>query len=129
MASFVSANLSHEITGGFVKFTIEAKIHFEELEVGHRWLFQIELMEEDPLSDDKVAMSQDTFKMDAIKRHYIVPSKQDVEVSFTEEVASHLVDTEVGKEEIYAKLSVRPTEAPEGFVPSETRTNITVVDV
>ena len=50
MASFVSANLSHEITGGFVKFTIEAKIHFEELEVGHRWLFQIELMEEDPTS-------------------------------------------------------------------------------
>ncbi len=131
MASFVSANLSHELSGKFVTFTVDAKVHFEEQEVGHRWLFQIELMEEDPLADDKVAMAREHIfaKGDAIKRHYIVPSKQDIEVSFTEEVAQHLVDTEIGKEEIYANLHIIPTEAPEGFVASKTRTNTTIVDV
>lgn len=129
MASFVSANLSHEISGNFVQFKIDAKVHFEEKEVGHRWLFQIELMEKDPLADDKVAMSRDTFGQDAIKRHYIVPSKQDAELSFNEEVAKDLVDTEVGKEEIYCRLKLTPTESPEGFVASEANTNVTVVDV
>ncbi len=128
MASFVSANLSHEITGGFVRFQIDAKVHFEEVEVGHRWLFQIEFMEEDPLSDDKISTSRETFA-DEIKRHYIIPSTQDVELSFTEEIASHLVNTELGKEEIYANLKLKPLEKPEGFVASQSRTNVTIVDV
>ena len=86
-------------------------------------------MEKDPLADDKLRMSRDTFGQDAIKRHYIVPSKQEAELSFSEEVAKDLVDTEVGKEEVYCKLKLIPTEAPEGFVASETTTNVTVVDV
>ncbi len=131
MASFVSANLSHEISGEFVAFKIDAKLHFEEQEVGHRWLFQIEFMEEDPMADDKLPVSAETVfgKGDVVKRHYIIPSEQDVEVAFTEEVAKHLVDTEMGKEEVYANLKILPTEAPEGFVSSETRTNVTIVDV
>jgi hypothetical protein len=52
MASFVSSNLSHEITGSFVVFKLDAKLRFEAKEIGHRWLFQIEFKEQDPLKDD-----------------------------------------------------------------------------
>ena len=42
MASFMSANLGHELKGNFVTFKLDAKLRFEPKEVGHRWLFQIE---------------------------------------------------------------------------------------
>ncbi len=133
MASFVSANLDHEIAGGFVVFKLDAKLRFESNEVGHRWLFQIEFMEADPVKDDKLSTmpAAEAFgKADAhLKRHYFVPSQEEVELSFREEFAAHLVDTEWGKEEVYANLQVLPLEAPPGFVPAKTRTNITQVDV
>ncbi len=133
MASFVSANLSHELTGSFVVFKLDAKLRFETAEVGHRWLFQIEFMEADPMKDDKLSAmpkSEAFGKADAhLKRHYFVPSKEEIELSFEEEFPAHLVDTELGKEEVYANLQVLPLEAPPGFVPAKTRTNITDVDV
>lgn len=133
MASFVSANLDHELSDNFVVFKLDAKVRFEPKEVGHRWLVQIEFMEEDPVKDDKLSsMSKaEAFgQADAhLKRHYIIPSKEEVELSFSDEFPKHLVDTEVGKEEVYAKLQVLPLEAPPGFVAAKTRTNVTVVDV
>lgn len=133
MASFVSTNLGHEISGGFVLFTLDAKLRFEEKEVGHRWLFQIEFREHDPMSDDKLSAmpKAEAFgKADAhLKRHYFIPSQTEIELSFKEEFPAHLVDTEWGKEEIYAHLKVLPLEAPPGFVAAETDTDITQVDV
>ncbi len=133
MANFVSANLSHEISGGFVIFTLDAKLRFEPKEVGHRWLFQIEFREQDPMKDDVLSAlpKAEAFgKADAhLKRHYFIPSKEEVELSFKEEFPAHLVDTEPGKEEVYANVEALPLEAPPGFVPAKTRTNITQVDV
>jgi len=133
MASFVSANLDHELSGNFVVFKLDTKIRFEPKEVGHRWLVQIEFMEEDPVKDDKLSQltpAEAFGKADAhLKRHYIIPSKEEVELSFSEEFPKHLVDTEVGKEEIYANLQILPLQAPAGFVSGKTRTNTTVVDV
>ena len=133
MASFVSANLSHELTGGMVTFTLDMKIRFEPHEVGHRWLIQYEFMEQDPVSDDRISSLRpaEAFgQADAhYKRRYIVPSKDEIELSYTEEIAAHLVDTEPGKEEVYAKVQALPLDAPEGFVAAKTRTNITKVDV
>ncbi len=119
MASFESANLSHELSGGFVVFKVDAKIRFEPHELGHQWLFQIELMEEDVVSDDKLY----------VKRHYFVPSEGEVDFSISEEVAKHKVDTEWGKEEVYANLQAIPLKNPPGFVAGQTRTNTTIVDV
>ncbi len=62
-------------------------------------------------------------------RHYIIPSKEELELIYEEEFSSHLVDTEIGKEEVYATVEILPLEAPAGFVAGKTRTNITVVDV
>ncbi len=133
MASFVSANLDHELKGGFVVFKVDAKLRFESNEVGHRWLFQIEFMEADPVKDDKLSAmpKAEAFgKADAhLKRHYFVPSSEEADLSFEEEFPSHLIDTEWGKEEVYANLQILPLEAPPGFVPAKTRTNVTHVDV
>jgi hypothetical protein len=133
MANFVSANLGHEISGNFVNFKLEAKLRFEAKEVGHRWLFQIRFMEEDTLSDDKLSPLRPSEAFgdpsSHVKRHYFVPSKSEVELSFTEEFPKHLVDTEWGKEEVYASIEVLPLEAPPGFVPAKTRTNMIKVDV
>jgi hypothetical protein len=133
MASFVSSNLSHEVTGGFVVFTLDAKLRFEAKEIGHRWLFQIEFKEQDPLKDDALSAmpKAEAFgKADAhVKRHYFIPSKEEIELSFKEEFPTHLINTEWGKEEIYADVQARPLEAPPGFVPAQARTNITHVDV
>lgn len=133
MASFVSATLAHELSGNFVVFKLDAKLRFEAKEVGHRWLFQIKFMEEDPMSDDQLSplRASESFGDPSahIKRHYFIPSKQEIELSFTEEFAKQQVDTEWGKEEVYASLEVLPLEAPAGFVPAKTRTNITNVDV
>ncbi len=133
MASFVSAILGHDLSGNFVVFKLDTKVRFEPKEVGHRWLFQVEFKEADPLADDTLApvSPAEAFgQPDAhIKRHYFVPSKEEIELSFEEEFPKHLVDTEWGKEEVYASLQVLPLEAPPGFVPAKTRTNITKVDV
>lgn len=133
MASFVSANLSHELTEHFVKFTLTTVIRFEPKEVGHRWLLQYQFMEEDPMADDKLAQLRPAESVGdpspGLKRHYIIPSKEEVELTYSEEFSAHLVDTEIGKEEVYAKVEVLPLEAPPGFVAGKTRTNITVVDV
>lgn len=133
MASFVSTNLGHELSGGFVVFKLDAKLKFEAKEVGHRWLIQIEFMEQDPVSDDRLSplSPAEAFgQADAhVKRHYIIPSSDEIELAFTEEFPAHLVDTEWGKEEVYAKIQALPLEAPEGFVAAQTRTNVTKVDV
>jgi hypothetical protein len=133
MASFVSANLGHELSKKFVTFKLDAKLRFEQKEVGHRWLFQIEFMEEDPISDDVLSplrKSEAFGQTDAhITRHYFIPSTEEVELSFTEEFPAHLVDTEWGKEEVYAKVQALPLGAPAGFVAAKTRTNVTKVDV
>ncbi len=133
MASFVSASLGHELSGNFVVFKLDATLRFEPKEVGHRWLFQIEFMEQDPVSDDRLSPLRpaEAFGQPdaAVKRHYFIPSKEEVELSFTEEFPKQQVDTEWGKEEVYANLQVLPLEAPPGFVAGKTRTNTTKVDV
>jgi hypothetical protein len=131
MASFVAANLDHEVKGGFVVFKLDTKLRFESNEVNHKWLFQIEFMEADPVKDDPLSRVPDSvgFADSRFIRHYFVPSQEEIDLAFEEEFPAHLVDTEMGKEEVYANLQVLPLEAPPGFVPAKTRTNITHVDV
>ncbi|UCC72435.1 MAG: hypothetical protein JSV86_19040 [Gemmatimonadota bacterium] len=133
MASFVSSNLDHEVRDNFVVFKVDAKLRFESAEVGHRWLFQMVFMEADPMKDDKLFGVPASLAFGdpsaGIIREYFVPSKEEIELSFEKELPAQHVDTEPGKEEVYANLEVKPLGGPEGFVPAKTRTNITEVDV
>lgn len=133
MAIFESANLDHEIQDKFVMFTLSMKLRFEPEEVGNRWLLQIEFREHDPMKDDQLYIVPEAVRfgeVDAGKiRKYIIPSKQDIELSYDIEFPAHLVDTEMGKEEVYSILELKPVGEGSEFVPAETRTNITHVDV
>jgi len=133
MASFVSAQLDHEVRGKFVVFKLNMSLRFEPEEVGSKWLLQIEFREEDPMKDDSlfpVPASVRFGEVDAGKiRHYIEPSKEEVDFPFEVEFPAQLVDTELGEEEVYAIVHLRPTGDRTEFVPAEVRTNITQVDV
>jgi hypothetical protein len=133
MASFESANLDHELQGKFVLFKLSMKMRFEPEEVGNRWLLQIEFREQDPMKDDQLYIVPEAVRfgeVDAGKiRKYIIPSKQEAELTEEIEFPAHLVDTEMGKEEVFAILQLRPVGEGTNFTPAETRTNITQVDV
>ena len=133
MASFKSAQLDHEVKDKFVLFKLGMKLRFEPEEVGNRWLLQIEFWEKDPLKDDQIFLEPESVRfgeVDAGKiRNWIKPSKEEVELSYDIEFPVHQVDTELGKEEIYSILQLRPVGEGTTFTPAETRTNITQVDV
>lgn len=133
MASFVSAQLDHEVKERFVEFRLDMKLRFEPEEVGSRWLLQLEFREEDPVKDDPLFPVPESVRfgeVDAGKiRHYIEPSKEEVDLSLEVEFPAHHVNTELGKEEVYSFLRLRPLGDQSVFVPAETRTNITHVDV
>ncbi len=133
MATFISTNLDHEIKGKFVEFQLGIKAHLEPKEVNHRWLLQIEFWEKDPLKDDRlipVPRSVAFGEVDAGKwRIYIDPSKPDIDRSYKVEFPEQHVNTEPGKEEVYAIVQLKPLEAPPGLVPAKSITNITHVKV
>jgi hypothetical protein len=132
MASIVSASLDHELKEKFVLFKLRTTLNFEPKEVGHRWLVQIEFKEKDPMKDDQLFLVPESvraFEVDAGKlRDYIEPSKQEIELSYDVEFPAHLVDTEPGKEEVYAIVELKPVGESES-APAKTQTNITQVDV
>ena len=133
MASFESANLDHELQDKFVLFKLSIKMRFQPEEVGNRWLLQIEFREHDPMKDDQLFIVPEAVRfgeVDAGKiRKYIIPSKVEAELSEEIEFPAHLVDTEMGKEEVYAIVELKPVGEGSTFVPAQTRTNITEVDV
>ncbi len=133
MASFESANLDHELQDKFVLFKLSIKMRFQPEEVGNRWLLQIEFREHDPMKDDQLFIVPEAVRfgeVDAGKiRKYIIPSKEEAEISEEIEFPAHLVDTELGKEEVYAIIELKPVGEGSTFVPAQTRTNITEVDV
>lgn len=119
MASFINADLSHELTEKRVIFTVSAKVRFQEQEQGHNWMFEVVLWEEDPVYDDHLIT----------KRDYFVPKSDEVELSQVVDMGQAQIDTEPGKEEVYAKLRVAPLDAPPNMAAAEARTNTLSVDV
>lgn len=133
MASFESANLDHELVGKSVVFKLGTKLRFEPSEIGKPWLLQIEFWEKDPLKDDHIPLVPKSVSFGEVDadtiRNYLEPSSEEVELSYDVEIASHLVNTEPGKEEVYSKLELKPVGERASFAAAKTRTNITHVDV
>ncbi|MGD8699818.1 MAG: hypothetical protein PVJ43_11035 [Gemmatimonadales bacterium] len=133
MASFESANLDHELADKFVLFKLGTKLRFLPEELGSTWLLQFEFWEKDPLKDDPIPLvpkSVSFGEVDANKiRYYFQPPQEEFELSQQVEIASHLVNTEPGKEEVYSKLELKPVGEGSTFTSAETNTNVTQVDV
>jgi hypothetical protein len=133
MASFASAKLDHELLDKFVTFKVGMKLNFDPNEIGHPWLVQIEFWEQDPFKDDRLWPLPKGVRVGEIHegqwRHYIEPSSQEIDLDYEAEFPEHHVNTEPGKEEVYAVIKLRPVDPPPDFLSAETRTNITKVNV
>jgi hypothetical protein len=133
MASIESANLDHELVDNFVLFKLGAKLRFEAEELGNTWLLQFEFWEKDPIKDDLIFLMPESVTVGEVHaskvRDYFKPSAAEIERSYGVEVPAHLVNTELGKEEVYSKLELKPVGDDSPFTPAEKSTNITHVDV
>ncbi len=119
MASFVSAILTHHLSGDDVIFTVNARIRFEHFERDTQWYLRMKFMEEDTFFDDKLSAINRTFSANSTE----------VDVSFSERITKKKVNTEWGKEEVYAELEVVPLREESRFVVGKARTNTTKVSV
>ena len=119
MATIREARLSHEERHPRVLFTVDATIEFEEQELGHEWLFEVTLMEDDPLQDDRLKR----------ERYYLESDAAEMSLSRKIDMGWARVDTEPGKEEVYADLFLAPLKAPPEMTDDRARTNAVIVDV
>lgn len=119
MATIQEARLTHEERHPRVLFTVGATVEFEEQELGHEWLFEVTLMEDDPLSDDRLKR----------ERYYFESDESVMELTRQIDMGWAQVDTEPGKEEVYADLFLAPLKAPPDMEDDRATTNTVIVDV
>jgi len=119
MAEFLSASLSHSISDDDVLFRVDARIRFQPHELNTHWFLSMTFKEDDTFSDDRLRSVNRTF----------FASGQEMDVSFREVIRKRKVDTEWGKEEVFADLEVVPLEVPPPFRRDTARTNTTNVSV
>lgn len=119
MATIHEANLTHEERLPRVLFTVKATVEFEEQELNHDWLFQITLNEHDVVGDDRLKR----------ERYYFSPDERKMELTRQVNMGWAQVDTEPGKEEVYAELFLAPLDAPSNMTEDRAQTNTVSVDV
>jgi hypothetical protein len=119
MAQFLSASLAHSLSGSNVLFRVDARIRFQAHELNTWWFFSMTFKEEDTFFDDKLR---------SVNRSFLAASLEQ-DISFSESIPKSTVDTEWGKEEVYADLQVVPLQAPPPFLIDSARTNVTTVGV
>lgn len=119
MATIREAKLTHEERLPRVLFTVKATVEFEEQELNHDWLFQITINEHDVVGDDRLKR----------ERYYFSPDEQKMELTRQVNLGWAQVDTEPGKEEVFAELFLAPLDAPPNMTEDRTRTNTVSVDV
>lgn len=119
MATILEATLTHEERHPRVLFTVNATVSFEEQELDHEWLFEVALMEDDPLSDDRLKR----------ERYYFTADDREMELTRQVDMGWARVDTEPGKEEVYADLRLAPMGGPPDMTEDRSRTNTVIVDV
>ena len=119
MATIREARLAHEERHPRVLFTVSATVEFEEQELGHDWLLQVTLMEDDPVGDDRLKR----------ERYYFEADETTKELTRQIDMGWAQVDTEPGKEEVYADLHLAPLKAPPEMSDDRAKSNTVIVDV
>lgn len=119
MAEFVTASLSHSLSDDRVLFRVDARIRFQPHELNTAWFLSMQFMEEDTVFNDDLGTHRQTFQASAIE----------VDVSFGISKSKRRIDTELGKEEVFAKLEVVPLQAPPPFIIDTATTNTIQVNV
>ena len=119
MATNREAKLTHEERHPRVLFTVDATVSFEEGEMDHEWLFEVTIMEDDPVRDDRLKR----------ERYYFTPNQRETELVRQVDMGWAQVDTEPGREEVYADLWLAPIGGPPNTSEDRKRTNTVSVDV
>ncbi|MFW6193575.1 MAG: hypothetical protein ACOC83_08815 [Gemmatimonadota bacterium] len=119
MATIHEAKLTHEERHPRVLFTVKATVEFEEQELNHDWLFEITLAEHDVVGDDRLKR----------ERYYFAPDETEMDLTRQIDMGWAQVDTEPGKEEVYAEVFLAPLDAPPNMTSDRTRSNMVNVDV
>jgi hypothetical protein len=119
MAAFLSASLSHSLTQDRVLFRVDARIRFQPHELNTTWFLEMQFMEEDTVFDDDLGTHRGNFSASATE----------VDVSFSISKSKSRIDTEVGREEVFAKLTLVPLQAPPPFAMDVATTNTVSVNV
>ena len=114
MAKFLTNTLSHIIQGPFVMFIIRVKIQFDAAEIGKQWRIEIIISEKDFLTSD------DTFQNENWGRT-ITANKETVEIELNVPINKRDLNTEFGKEEVYATLKLVHPET--SLIAAQTKTN------
>ena len=114
MVKFLSQKLSSAIQGPYVMFTVDVELQFEPNERGKDWRIELILMEYDRFTRDDVLRTKNlsrTFKS----------SRETISFQFDAPIHRFDVNTEPGKEEVYAKLTLVSLD---GSIPAlEVKTN------
>lgn len=119
MAVIRSATLESSKSRRSVRFQADIDMRFERRELNSEWEVKMRLYEDDNFRDDNL-------RSEAVRRFR--PSSTTTRLQLERSVSKSTVDTELGDEEVYAKVSLRPLESPRPFASDSANTGIEVVN-
>ncbi|NVM30325.1 MAG: hypothetical protein HWN65_15880 [Candidatus Helarchaeota archaeon] len=120
MARFLEQALRHSFEGPYVMFDVIAKMKFQPDEIGKKWQLETIIIEKDRITPD------DVFRDHNWSRTFIA-NQETVSLEIHVPIQKSDMNTEPGKEEVYAKLKVVPLEGD--FPVGEAITNMVEIDV
>ena len=120
MAKIKSVDLSAAIKHKEVIFNFKLDMKFETRELNSHWIVKVDIIERDNLPDDKIVSK--------FSPHFM-PTTREFSYNFQVPVAKTKVNTEPGKEEVYAWLTLGALESPQPYKEDTIKTNEIKVDV
>lgn len=108
---------------GYVDFEATVKVKFESHEVNHLWEIAMQMME-----DDGLLRGKDDDLGRPVKRNFTA-TDEEMTIKITHRLRTGVVDTELGDEEVYGEITIRPLNPPPAFITSTAKTGVEVVAV
>ena len=119
MATIRSATLESSKLSSSIRFQANIDMRFESRELNSEWELKMSLYEDDLFRDDNL-------RSETTRRFR--PSSTATRLQLERAVSKSTVDTEIGDEEVYAKISLVPLESPRPFSSDSANTGIEVVN-
>lgn len=121
MSQILFAKLdSSRPTQGYVDFEATVNVKFSNHEINNLWEIEMHLWEDDRRHPDKLG--------NPVRRSFTA-TQQEMAVKIGHRLRTSVVDTELGDEEVYGEITIRPLNPPPAFITSTAKTGIEVVNV
>lgn len=109
---------------GYVDFEATVKVKFESHEVNHLWEIAMQMVED----DDRFPRGKDDDLGRPVKRNFTA-TDEEMTVKIAHRLRTGDVSTELGDEEVYGEITIRPLNPPPAFITSTAKTGVEVVAV